>query len=86
MSSDIKTDAHSILEKTALNQKREIYDSYVMDSMKGRDYIISAEAKGEARGIEKTALNMLKQKIDDKLIASLTGFSLQEIAKLKSKL
>lgn len=54
--------------------------------MKGRDYIISAEAKGEARGIEKTALNMLKQKIDDKLIASLTGFSLQEIAKLKSKL
>ncbi len=35
MSSDIKTDAHSILEKTALNQEREIYDSYVMDSMKG---------------------------------------------------
>lgn len=86
MSSDIKTDAHSILEKTALNQEREIYDSYVMDSMKGRDYIISAEARGEARGIEKTALNMLKQKIDDKLIASLTGFSLEEIAKLKNKL
>ena len=65
-----------------------------MDSMKGRDYIISAEArgeargeaKGEARGIEKTALNMLKQKIDDKLIASVTGFSLEEIAKLKNKL
>jgi hypothetical protein len=82
----------SILKMT--NQEREIYDTYVMDSMKGRDYIISAEArgeargevKGEARGIEKTALNMLKQKIDDKLIASVTGFSLEEIAKLKNKL
>jgi hypothetical protein len=48
MSSDIKTNAHSILEKTALN--------------------------------------MLKQKIDDKLIVSVTGFSLEEIAKLKNKL
>lgn len=78
----------SILKMT--NQEREVYDTYVMDSMKGRDYIISAEArgeaKGEARGIEKTALNMLKQKIDDKLIASVTGFSLEEIAKLKNKL
>lgn len=68
------------------NQEREVYDTYVMDSMKGRDYIISAEARGEVRGIEKTALNMLKQKIDDKLIASVTGFSLEEIAKLKNKL
>ena len=82
----------SILKMT--NQEREVYDSYVMDSMKGRDYIISAEARGEARGeakgevrgIEKTAINMLKQKIDDKLIASVTGFSLEEIARLKNKL
>ena len=78
----------SILKMT--NQEREVYDTYVMDSMKGRDYIISAEARGEARGeakgVEKTALNMLKQKIDDKLIASVTGFSLEEIAKLKNKL
>ena len=78
----------SILKMT--NQEREVYDTYVMVSMKGRDYIISAEARGEARGeakgVEKTALNMLKQKIDDKLIASVTGFSLEEIAKLKNKL
>jgi hypothetical protein len=33
----------------------------------------------------KTALNMLKQKLDDKLISSVTGLSLEEIAKLKSK-
>ena len=47
MSSDIKTNAHSILEKTALN--------------------------------------MLKQQLGDKLISSVTGLSLEEIAKLKSK-
>jgi len=39
---------------------------------------------GEARSIEKTALNMLKQKIDDKLISSVTGLNLEEITKLKS--
>ena len=33
----------------------------------------------------KTALNKLKQKLDDELISSLTGLSLEEIAKLKSK-
>jgi len=41
---------------------------------------------GEARGIEKTAINMLTQKLDDKLIASVTGLDLEEITKLKSKL
>lgn len=48
---------------------------------------------GEARGIEKgiekrnleVAINMLKQKLDDKLISSVTGLNLGEIAKLKNK-
>ena len=44
------------------------------------------EARGEARGIEKTAINMLNQKLDDKLISSVTGLNLEEIAKLKNKL
>jgi imidazole glycerol phosphate synthase subunit HisF len=35
--------------------------------------------------LEKTALNMLKQQLGDKLISSVTGLSLEEIAKLKSK-
>ena len=35
--------------------------------------------------LEKTALNMLKQQLDDKLISSVTGLSLEEIAKLKNK-
>ena len=34
----------------------------------------------------KTALNLLKQKLDDKIISSVTGLSLEEIAKLKNKL
>ena len=34
----------------------------------------------------KTALNMLNQKLDDKLISSVTGLDLEEIAKLKNKL
>ena len=41
---------------------------------------------GEARGIEKTAINMLKQKLDDKLISSVTGLNLEEILILKNKL
>jgi hypothetical protein len=36
--------------------------------------------------LEKTAINMLKQKLDDKLISSVTGLDLKEIAKLKNKL
>lgn len=34
----------------------------------------------------KTALNMLKQKLDDELISSVTGLNLEEILKLKNKL
>ena len=34
----------------------------------------------------KTALNMLNQKLDDKLISSVTGLSLEEITNLKNKL
>jgi len=34
----------------------------------------------------KTAINMLNQKLDDKLISSVTGLNLEEISKLKNKL
>ena len=43
------------------------------------------EARGIEKGIEKTAINMLKQKLDYKLISSVTGLDLGEIAKLKNK-
>ena len=42
--------------------------------------------KGIEKGVEKTAINMLKQKLDDKLICSVTGLSLEEITKLKNRI
>jgi predicted transposase/invertase (TIGR01784 family) len=75
---------------TMTNQERETYDSYIMDSMKGRDYLISAEAKGRAEGRteEKTeiALNLLRQNLPLDVISSATGLSNDELNELKSKL
>jgi len=34
----------------------------------------------------KTAINMLKENLDDKLISSVTGLDLEEISKLKNRL
>ena len=39
----------------------------------------------EIKAIKKAAINMLKQNLDIKLIASVTGLSCYEIEKLKSK-
>ena len=75
------------------NQEREVYDSYVMDSMKGRDYLISAEAKGEAKGkaegkaerdIE-IARAMLLEGDSNEKIGKITGLSIEEIEKLLKK-
>ena len=44
------------------------------------------EARGETKGIERTAINMLKQNLDIKLIASVTGMSTDELLKLQSKI
>lgn len=53
---------------------------------KGREEGIEiGEVRGEARGIEKTAINMIKQNLDFKLISQVTGFSEQEIQKLKDR-
>jgi hypothetical protein len=47
-------------------------------------------AIGEARGAEKRnleiAINMLKENADSKFVSKVTGFSLDEILKLKNKL
>ena len=75
----------SILKMT--NQEREVYDTYVMDSMKGRDYIISAEARGEAKGEEKKAIEIAKAMLLDgdviEKIAKITGLTIKQIEKLK---
>lgn len=75
---------------TMTNQERETYDSYIMDSMKGRDYLISAEAKGKAEGRteEKVeiAQNLLRQNLPLDVISSATGLSHDELSELKAKL
>lgn len=58
---------------------------------KGRvEGITIGEAKGKKlgieQGIEQTAINMLKQNLDDSLISSVTGLSSDDILKLKNKL
>ena len=42
--------------------------------------------KGREEGIKQTAINMLKQNLDNSLISSVTGLSADEILKLKNKL
>jgi predicted transposase/invertase (TIGR01784 family) len=42
--------------------------------------------EGREEGIEQVAISMLKQKLDDSLIKSVTGFSQETIDKLKNKL
>jgi len=41
---------------------------------------------GKAKGIEQTAVNMLKQKTDIKFISSVTGLSNEILLKLKNKI
>lgn len=45
--------------------------------------IQESEARGEARGINLTAINMLKKDLDDSLIMEITGISKEELDKLK---
>ena len=78
----------SILKMTP--EERANYSYYQKKLYNDRDELQAAEARGEAigeaRGIEKTAINMLKQNLDFKLISSITGFSIDELLKLKNRL
>ena len=64
------------------NKERETYDTYLMDSMKGRDYLISAEEKGEARGKAELIKMMIAKGQSVDTIAQITGLSTVEIEKL----
>jgi predicted transposase/invertase (TIGR01784 family) len=48
--------------------------------------IVIGENRGIEKGIEKVVISMLKQKIDDSLIQSVTGFSQDDLNKLKNKI
>ncbi len=67
------------------NEERNEYIYYQKQSVHSQDILNAARAEGEAKGVKKTAINMLKQELDDKLISSVTGLSLEEILKLKNK-
>ena len=49
------------------------------------DGIAIGKNEGIAIGVKTTAIKMLEQKLDDSLIASVTGLSIDDIKKLKSK-
>ena len=89
--SDIKKDFKSpymtkVAERLAVikmsAEERNEYIYYQKQSVHSQDILQAAENKG----ILKTATNMLKEGSDIKFIAKVTGFSEEQILKLKNKL
>jgi predicted transposase/invertase (TIGR01784 family) len=78
----------SILKMTP--QERANYSYYQKKLYSDRDELAAAEARGEARGVEKEKLliakKMLQSNSDVKFISSVTGLSTDDILKLKNKL
>ncbi len=76
------------------SEERKLYDDHLKWLMIEANTLKKAENKareegiaiGETRGIEKAAISMLNQKLDDSLIKSVTGFSQDDLDKLKNKL
>jgi predicted transposase/invertase (TIGR01784 family) len=70
--------------------EREAYENHLKWLRIEANTLKKAEAKGREEGADKkaeeTATNMLKQNLDNSLISSVTGFSIDEILKLKNKL
>lgn len=74
-------------------EERELYEDHLKwlrieaNTLKKATEKAREEAltEGISIGVEKTAINMLKQKLDDKLISSVTGLTLEEILKLKNR-
>jgi len=71
------------LELIAYEQEiKRIWDNRAVEEYK----LEQAEAKGIEKGIEKVAISMIKQKLNDSLIKQATGLSQDDIAKLKNKI
>jgi len=71
-------------------EEREAYENHLKWLRIEANTLKKAEAKGREEGADKKAeeiaTNMLKQNLDNSLISSVTGFSIDEILKLKNKL
>lgn len=68
------------------DEERNEYIHYLKQAVHSQDTLSAAEAKGEAKGIEKTAINMLKQNLDVNLIIAVTGLTIDHILKLKNNM
>ena len=77
-----KTAAEALAEGISIGKQEGISIGEASGIEKG---ISIGKQEGIEEGIKKTALNMIKQKLDDKLISSVTGLSVEEILKLKNK-
>ncbi len=78
----------SILKMTP--EERSDYSYYQKKLYNDRDELDAALSRGieqgRAEGVEKIAINMLKENIDTKTITLVTGLSYDDILKLKNKL
>lgn len=82
--------------ETMTPEERTVYNTYLMESLKKRDYIFSAEAKGIEIGMEQgiehgiekekinTATNMLAANFDIAVIKKITGLSAEAIKTLRT--
>ena len=85
-------DRLNVLKMTPAERKE--YTAYRNESLKERDYIVSAEEKGmeigkaEGKAEEKITIarNLLTQKIDINTISIATGLSEEEIKNLEAKM
>ena len=85
-------DRLNVLKMTPTERKE--YTAYRNESLKERDYIVSAEEKGieigRAEGENKKAieiaLNLLRQNLPLDVISSATGLSHAKLSELKAKL
>jgi predicted transposase/invertase (TIGR01784 family) len=73
-----KTAAEALAQGISIGKQEGI-------SIGKQEGISIGKQEGMEEGIKKTALNMIKQKLDDKLISSVTGLSVEEILKLKNR-
>ncbi len=75
------------MEKNGKIELEKLLDTSLGE--KGEELMVSIAQQwfndGEAQGIEKAAINMLKQNLDTNLISKVTGLSTLQIQKLKSK-
>ena len=72
-------------QQQIMQMQQQIIEAEIKGEARGK---AEGEARGEARGEEQKALaiakNLLAQKIDIKIIATVTGLSVEQIIKLKS--